>query len=630
MINLFYLTILGSIFTIFFIVLKNPLIHKYGGTWYYYIWILVLICYCFPYKIDIFKHFHTTIQYQQQNIEKTELSNDISLHLENNPVLESEKSNMSTMFYKISAKKVIYYIYIIGFLYCLSYYIFCYIRFQIALKNTIKVTDKQYLHCFKSVCSEMKIKRNIILKKSTFLISPISVGIVKPMIILPDIDFEIADFTMILKHELTHYKKRDMLYRLFAILIHIVHWFNPISYIALCTIQEACEYACDETVTKNMDIESKIKYGNMILNQIQSSKKRELFFAGFSQNYKNKNILKRRIAMIKNEKKHKRMMITLLCIFATIVCSNFFHFRTINANQNITFSNEKKQQNNTMHNINQHFAETLTEHQLKVIYKFVDESNIDAETRDLTDSEQQRLKSLKNQYLYSGIRPKKELPLEAGKQEFYIDFSNRIYHYPERELTDEELLQLVEWRLKVNYALSLRNAEQNLSVPSSNNITESEAIMIAKQNVANLFDVEVTDLQIGATFYQNSDIQPDGWFVRLYPKGDMPYQFNWNYAVWIHSGNIEIARSSQTYQLEETQNVNKELVLNNESWINKAKSVVEQKFGEKNIVSADIIDIEDTNKAKVDIKVTISANSYYIVSLYFPNQSLKGISHIVL
>ena len=60
MTNLFYLTILGSIFTIFLVVFKNILIKKYGGVWYYYIWILVLICYCIPYKFDMGDWFRTT------------------------------------------------------------------------------------------------------------------------------------------------------------------------------------------------------------------------------------------------------------------------------------------------------------------------------------------------------------------------------------------------------------------------------------------------------------------------------------------------------------------------------------------------------------------------------------------
>lgn len=629
MINLFYLTILGSLLSIFLIALKNIFIKKYGGVWYYYIWILVLICYCFPYKIDIFQYFTHEIQYQQQSIEDAAILNNTLFHSENNTIVELEQNDTSSIYHTIPLKQVIYNIYIIGFFACFAYYIYYYIRFQIALKNTTEITNKQYIHCIKAVCSEMNIHKTVTLKKSILPISPISIGIWKPVIILPDIDFNITDFTMILKHELTHYKRRDMLYRLFAIFIHIIHWFNPISYFTLLTIQEACEYSCDETVTKNMNTDNKIKYGNMLLNQIQCSQKRNLFFYGFAENHKNKNILRRRITVIKNEKKYKRVVITLFCIFTVVFCYNFFDFHTINANKNDTMSYE----NNNLIHINHYFAKTLTEHQFKVIYKFTDNfnNNVDNVTRALTDKEQQRLNSLQNKYLYYDIRPEKELPLEAGTQEFYIDFNSGIYHYPERELTDEELLQLIDWRLKVNYALSLRNIEQNTSVPNENDITELEAIAIAKQNVEHLFHTDTNELQIDATFYQNSNIQPDGWFVRLYPKGDMPYELNWNYAVWVSRGDVETVRSSQNYHIKQTKNINssnKEQILNDKTWLDKAKSIVEQQ-GHTDI---QYVSFTNTNfnieKISVDVKVVVN-NGYYIVSLYYPDQSLKGISHII-
>ena len=86
MTNLFYMTILGSIFTIFLMAFKNILIKKYGGVWYYYIWILVLICYCIPYKFDIGDWFRTTkFQQEYMNFSKHETTqNIVTIHTEQN------------------------------------------------------------------------------------------------------------------------------------------------------------------------------------------------------------------------------------------------------------------------------------------------------------------------------------------------------------------------------------------------------------------------------------------------------------------------------------------------------------------------------------------------------------------
>lgn len=78
-----------------------------------------------------------------------------------------------------------------------------------------------------------------------------------------------------------HHKRNDMIYRLFAIIVHMIHWFNPICYITLCSINEACEYSCDEMVTQNMNTENKIQYGNMLLNQIQYHTKNVCFLLNY-------------------------------------------------------------------------------------------------------------------------------------------------------------------------------------------------------------------------------------------------------------------------------------------------------------------------------------------------------------
>lgn len=104
MINLFYLTILGSLLSIFLIALKNTFIKKYGGVWYYYIWILVLICHCFPYKIDILQYFTHEIQYQQKSIEDTAILNNTLFHSENNTIVELEQNDMSSTYHTIPLK----------------------------------------------------------------------------------------------------------------------------------------------------------------------------------------------------------------------------------------------------------------------------------------------------------------------------------------------------------------------------------------------------------------------------------------------------------------------------------------------------------------------------------------------
>ena len=51
------LTIIGAVLTSVLLLLKLPLIKRFGGSWYYYIWTAVIFSFCFPYKIDFTKYF---------------------------------------------------------------------------------------------------------------------------------------------------------------------------------------------------------------------------------------------------------------------------------------------------------------------------------------------------------------------------------------------------------------------------------------------------------------------------------------------------------------------------------------------------------------------------------------------
>lgn len=648
---LFYLTILGSIFTIFLIVFKNILIKKYGGVWYYYIWILVLICYCIPYKFDIGDWFRTTkFQQEYMNFSQNDTiqntmtipieQNTQSIHTDNQITIPQYNHN-STNIDKISIKQALFCVYMTGLILFLLYYCVRYIIFRKNLKNTTEdIINEEYLKCFHAIRSEMGIIEYVALKQSDIVHSPIFVGIWKPMVILPNIDMDITDFNMIIKHELMHCKRSDMIYRFFAIVVHIIHWFNPISYFMLYSINVACEYSCDEMVTKNMDEYSKMKYGNMILNQIEHHTKNNFYSATWAQN--DKNVLKTRISIIKNDKKYKRVSITLLFLCTAVICSNFFQFYKINGNgqiKNSIYIDETQQyhnEQNKLHIIYQHFAQTLTEHQLKHIYKFQEDikynehNNIATQTRALTDTEIQRITELRHQYIQNDLRPQNELATEPVSQQFYIDFNNRIFHYPERELTDEEILQLVEWDLAIEYANSLQYENQYFSETDS--ITEQQVIQTAKQYIEKLFDADTENLKISANYYHNSDIQPDGWFIRLYPEGDMPYALNWNYAVWIveeqQKQMITVARSSQNYEYEMIDKNDMDLIINDKNWLIEARAIIVQKTGRTDIQHVSIMNMEnnDTKQNTVDIKVTMNDGCDYIVSLYYPYKALKAMT----
>ena len=148
---LFQMTIRGSIFSIVLILLKSILIKNYGGSWYYYIWLVALFAFCIPYKFDIFKYITQYI---------TPFSNDSIIDSTAYNFIYTPKINHIKYYNMYSNShlfnQAIPKLYFIGILVFSIYYFFIYIKFNYKLKlNSKKTLNPQYINCLKSLCYEM-------------------------------------------------------------------------------------------------------------------------------------------------------------------------------------------------------------------------------------------------------------------------------------------------------------------------------------------------------------------------------------------------------------------------------------------------------------------------------------------
>lgn len=147
--------------------------------------------------------------------------------------------------------------------------------------------------------------------------SPAVYGIIKPKIIIP-VSFKDAEFTHILIHESIHVKRRDNLWRVVAVLIAVIHWFNPLIWLFLKCFLQDMELSCDEAVIKNFSIEEKKSYALSLLNATERR-------AGFSSPFGGAN-LSSRIRSILSYK--KLSLFSLLCF----VLLSFIIFYTLLTN----------------------------------------------------------------------------------------------------------------------------------------------------------------------------------------------------------------------------------------------------------------------------------------------------------
>ena len=96
--------------------------------------------------------------------------------------------------------------------------------------------------------------------------TPLMFGVLHPLITLPERVYDEELLTNILRHELMHYRRRDPLYKWFAVAVLSTQWFNPLAWLIRRELNRACELSCDELLLRGMDRAEKLSYGNTLLS----------------------------------------------------------------------------------------------------------------------------------------------------------------------------------------------------------------------------------------------------------------------------------------------------------------------------------------------------------------------------
>ena len=168
---------------------------------------------------------------------------------------------------------------------------------------------------------------NIPIAVSTAAHTPMLIGLIKPTIILPYMSFTKDELNMVLTHEMVHYRRKDLLVKLFMLVANAVHWFNPAVYALNRQLNTMCELSCDEKVVYEMDTLNRRFYGETILQVLKhsTSQKNLVGNIAFATNLCNsKKNFKRRLTNLMSAKKTKKSMAILAVCLGLVIAGGGF------------------------------------------------------------------------------------------------------------------------------------------------------------------------------------------------------------------------------------------------------------------------------------------------------------------
>lgn len=98
-----------------------------------------------------------------------------------------------------------------------------------------------------------KFRRKITVKISDRVTSPLTYGVINPVIILPkNLPADSGEMRFALAHELVHIRRFDVLLKLILTAAACAHWFNPLAWAMLSLAGRDIELSCDEAVLKKL------------------------------------------------------------------------------------------------------------------------------------------------------------------------------------------------------------------------------------------------------------------------------------------------------------------------------------------------------------------------------------------
>jgi len=325
-----------SLLALIYMAVTPSLVKKYSTKWIYYGWLIIVIGLIIPFRpslenaviqIEIPQTIYSGAQTDMQSVTQqtgqpgTSPGGSDFTARENNITevnLADRETKSGNPFVGISWSMILIAVWLCGTAVILICHIIRHMRFIRSIwRWGEEVTDNRTLGIWKNVRKEMKITDQIGLQRSELTGSPVLTGISYPRIMLPKTDIPDYEMALILKHELVHYKRKDLWYKSLILLAVAIHWFNPVVYVMAKKICLLCERSCDDEVIKYKDADSRYEYSAAIIHSIRYADSTTALSTNF---FGGKKEMKNRISSIMDTKRKRRgSIIICAAIIITLV-----------------------------------------------------------------------------------------------------------------------------------------------------------------------------------------------------------------------------------------------------------------------------------------------------------------------
>lgn len=326
--------IIMSLLTLLYSIVIKIQFKSFVVKWRYYSWIVIVLGLIVPWKpkVSIYlqaSSFLSRIFKVQQSIPTGDL-----------PILEP------------ADKLPVPYLYIfliviwgLGVILFWCHLIFKHKKFlKFIIRWSEDIDDAMIIGILQDLQQRLRISQTPKVVKCAYINSPLMLGFIKPLIIIPNKNYDMDEIAYILHHELVHFKRKDLWYKALTFLAVSLYWFNPVVYFMAEEIAILCEISCDEEVLKDADYTQRQRYSNYLVNVMKSQLNVQSVFA--TSFCGDKYNMKRRIlSALSMKKRRQEYFSSILLVIGIMATGITFSIKTealeISQN-NFAYQNEIK------------------------------------------------------------------------------------------------------------------------------------------------------------------------------------------------------------------------------------------------------------------------------------------------
>ena len=325
-------TSLATSLIIILLMILSPFINRrYAAKWKYWVWIILALRLIVPFHLtdvqnmidNLSQRLTAEALYSERDAVQTP-QNNVTVRPNQRILLELPSGMTEPLAQtdraanRVTKLIILECIWIAGSMIFLGIHLGTYMMYKRqVLHGGILRKDKAIAELLHSLSDELQLKKRISIIEYSKAASPMMLGFVRPVLILPAEEYSDEELFFILKHELIHYKRHDVWCKLLFVLANAIHWFNPFIWLMQREAVVDMELSCDERVMLDAGYTTRKAYTETLFSTLHKKCTSKTPLS--TQFYGGKRVMEKRFRNILGRSGKRSGFIILLCTFVLVI-----------------------------------------------------------------------------------------------------------------------------------------------------------------------------------------------------------------------------------------------------------------------------------------------------------------------